>query len=123
MSRTANLLDTNNEDNMNKAITATIANTDREMIRMKLPASQVDLTGRGGIRRSWATGISLESVYVGRRWFVVECHSIWDRGNGTTVGTYYTAYDLNSSADRSDILQICERLDIEPPAKIEAVAA
>lgn len=108
---------------MSKQITATIANTDREMIRLRLPESPVDLAGRGGLRRDWATGVSLEAVYIGRRWFVVEFHSIWDRGNGTTVGSYYTAYDLTSSTDRSDILRICERLDIEPPVKIEAVEA
>jgi hypothetical protein len=102
---------------MNKSITATIANTDREMIRLKLP------TALGVEERDWATGVSLEDIYVGRRWFVVELNSIWDRGDGTTVGTYYTAYDLTSSTDRSDILRICERLDIEPPAKIEAVEA
>lgn len=108
---------------MSKQITATIANTDSEMIRLRLPASQVDLAGRGGLRRNWATGVSLEAVYLGRRWFVVEFHSIWDRGNGAIVGTYYTAYDLTSSTDHSDVLRICERLDIEPPAKIEAVEA
>jgi len=102
---------------MNKTITATIANTDCEKIRLKLPAAL------GVDERNWATGVSLEDVYVGRRWFVVELHSIWDCGNGTTEGTYYTAYDLTSSTDRSDILRICERLDIEPPAKIEAVEA
>lgn len=102
---------------MSKQITATIANTDREMIRLKLPAAL------GVEERDWAAGVSLEDVYVGRRWFVVEYHSIWDRGNGTTVGTYYTAYDLTSSTDRSDILRICSRLDIEPPAQIQAVEA
>ena len=108
---------------MSNQVTATIANTDREMIRLKVGAPTENQYGRQIRERDWATGVSLEGVYVGRRWLVVEFHSIWDRGNGTTVGTYYTAYDLTSSADRSDILRICERLDIEPPAKIAAVEA
>ena len=108
---------------MSKQITATIANTDREMIRLKVNAPIESKYGRLIRERNYATGVSLDGVYIGRRWFVVECNSIWDRGNGQTVGTYYTAYDLTSSIDRSDILRICDRLDIEPPVKIEAAAA
>lgn len=108
---------------MSKSITATIANTEDLKARLKVGQPLVNRFGYQVTERSWSTGISLEAIYIGRRWFVVECNSIWDRGNGTTVGTYYTAYDLTSSLDRSDILRICERLDIEPPAKIEAVEA
>lgn len=106
-----------------KTITATIANTEREMIRLRLPAQQADLSGCGGICRGWATGITLESIYIGRRWFVVECYSIWQDRSGRCTGTTYTAYDLASAVDHSDILRICERLDIEPPAKISAIEA
>jgi hypothetical protein len=112
-----------NEKTMNKSITATIANTEDIKTRLKVGAPLENKYGRQIGEPNWATGVSLKAVYIGRRWFVVECYSIWDRGNGTTVGTYYTAYDLTSSTDRSDILRICERLDIEPPAKIEAVEA
>ena len=108
---------------MSKKITASIANTDDQKIRLTVGSPIETKYGRQIGDRRWSTGISLEAVYVGRRWFVVEYHSIWDRGNGAIVGTYYTAYDLASSTDRSDILRICERLDIEPPVRIEAVEA
>ena len=106
-----------------KNITATIANTEDTKVRLKIGTALVNRFGYQVEEKSWATGISLEAIYIGRRWFVVECNSIWDRGNGSTVGTYYTAYDLTAAVDHSDILRICERLSIEPPAKIEAVEA
>ena len=107
-----------------KNITASIANTaDYETIRLRLPGTNADLSGRGGIRRNWATGITLEAIYIGRRWFVVELYSIWQGRDGGCIGTTYTAYDLTATVDHSDILQICERLDIEPPATIPVIDA
>jgi len=106
-----------------KNITASIANTEDQKIRLKVGEPLTNRFGYQVAERNYATGVSLDAVYVGRRWFVTELNSIWDRGNGTTVGTYYTAYDLTSSVDHSDILRICERLGIEPPAKIDVVDA
>lgn len=106
-----------------KSVTATVAYTGDEKIRLNLKNPLTSPYGEKITDKAWATGVLLEGVYVGRRWFVVELHSIWDRGNGKAVGTYYTAYDLTSSVDRCEILRICERLEIAPPNKIEAVDA
>lgn len=103
-------------------ITAKIANTDGEKIRLKVDRPIVNDYGRQVSDKCWATGISLEAVYIGRKWFVVEFASIWDRGNGRCVGTYYVAYEIGSSDD-SEILNICDRLGIDPPKRIEAEEA
>lgn len=100
-----------------KTVTATIAySEDRARIRLNEPL--VDALGSLARCKQWDTGLSINAIYAGRKWFVVEYESIWDRGNGECVGTYYVAYDMTAECDRSDILHICDRLGVEPPAAI-----
>lgn len=105
-----------------KNITATIHNTDTK-IRLKVGKPLKDQYGNQVHDRNWSTGITLDALYVGHRWFVLEYNSIWDNGKGYCVGTHYAAYDLTSSQGCSEILRICELLDIEPPITIKAVEA
>lgn len=100
-----------------KSVVATVANTDREKIYLRLPSEVMECGER------WSTGVTLENVYIGKKWFTVEFYSIWDSGDGSVVGTYYVAYDMTNRADISGILEICERLEIEVPSKISSEEA
>lgn len=104
-----------------KSIVATVANTDQEKIYLRLPSESADFCGS----ENWSTGITVENVYIGRKWFIVEFYSIWvdRRSDGRVVGTYYVAYDMTNKVDSSEILGICERLDIEVPSKISSEEA
>lgn len=106
-----------------KNITASVANTQNEKIRLRIGDKLENRYGFYVQDREWGTGVSLEGVYVGRRWFVLECYSRWMVDNGSCRGTVYTAYDITSEADLSDILSICERVGVEPPKKIVAIEA
>ena len=109
---------------MSKNITATIGNGyDSEKIRLKVGEPVTCKNGFEVCEKRWSTGISLENVFIGLKWFVIEYDSIWDRGNGSCVGTYFVAYDMTDARHKSDILSFCERLNLEVPSIFEVEEA
>lgn len=101
---------------MSKKITATIANTEDEKIRLNVGEPIMSRYGRQVAEPRWATGISLDAVYVGRKWLVIETDSAWESIHGRRTGTSFTAYDMTSALDRKDILRLCDKLGIDVPA-------
>jgi len=51
-------------------------------------------------------GVEIRAIHVGVRWVIVHTYSVWESGrrDGSCVGSVYTAYDLTSERDRSDLL-------------------
>ncbi len=103
-----------------KNITATIANTHGlAKIRLRVSAPLENSYGHLVKDSEYKTGISLEAIYVGKKWFVLEFYSVWQGSTGTS----YVAYEIGNQVNQDDILTVCERFGIEPPKKIEIFEA
>lgn len=85
-------------------------------VRLKLSPEKNLLTSP----QKYGTGINVTGVWSGKKWFVIETYSIRINSSGTS----YTAYLIGSAdseiSDNSEILRICSKIGIEPPAQIEA---
>ena len=100
-----------------RTVTATNAITG-EKIRLNIGEPLTNERGNQ-IRTPQEYGVSITAIYRGRRWLIVEYYSIWERGNsGACIGTYYSALDTTDRRAWGEILGLCDRLDIEPPAAI-----
>jgi hypothetical protein len=87
--------------------TVTATNEAGEIIRVSLgePAWEG--------REPAGTGVWLTGLWVGRQRVVAEYDSIWQsaRHPGRCVGTYYEAV-----SDPSDVIRVCDMVDVEPPS-------
>lgn len=86
----------------------TITNLHGEAERVTLPHPHYHRVSSG--RREDETGVWIEAIYSGPRTGrkFVRTYSIWDAGNGRTVGTTYR------EMDESEYLRLCERVGTEP---------
>lgn len=94
-------------------VTAELYQTQNERIRIALDPSKKVFEGN----RKVGTGVSFHSIWSGKKYFVVEFYSCWQTLSGDCRGTYYVAYDL--IRDSSDILEICDKAGIQPPAALD----
>jgi hypothetical protein len=90
-------------------------NIEDQWVRLTLGIPLHDMHGRQINRRDWATGIELEAVYLGRKWFVIQTYSRWADREGKCAGREFTAYGLRDTRCRDHIERICERLGIHVP--------
>ena len=92
-------------------IYATAYDQDCTAIRLALnPETAIEI----GDRR-WDTGITMERCWFGRARIVCEKYSIWDDGHGRCRGTIFDVL-----TDPSEILQFCDKAQIDPPTWIKS---
>ena len=105
---------------MSRTINAKIYGKDREYRRIRIGDEIRNRYGHQAEEKKYSTGIILDAVYAGRKWFVAQFESIWDNGRGSCVGTYYIAYDMSYQSHRDVVLRLCDILDIDAPAACRA---
>ena len=91
-----------------------------QWVRLTLGMPLHDHHGRQIARREWATGIELEAVYLGRKWFVIQTYSRWTDRDGKCAGREWIAYELRDKRCRAHIERICSKLDMALPSCIES---
>lgn len=86
----------------------TITNLNGEHERVTLPAPHYESRACG--QSNGGTGVWITALYAGPRTGrkFVRSHSMWDRGDGCTVGTTYR------EIDESQYLAYCERVGCDP---------
>lgn len=91
----------------------TITNLDGEAERVTLPAPFWSGSASGPAH---STGVWITALYLGPRTgrMFRRSHSIWDRGDGATVGTTYRELTL------PEMLACCDRIGADVPDAIEA---
>lgn len=87
-------------------------------IRLNLGRPLVDSHGRQVADPGWATGIKLEAVFCGRKWFVIQTDSMWQDRHGRRTGRGWFAFDIEHKFDQDVIANICDRLGIERPKRV-----
>lgn len=91
----------------------TIINLNGESERVTLPAPfwEGSVTGP-----AHSTGVWITALYLGPRTgrMFRRSHSIWDRGDGATVGTTYR------ELTEPELLTCCERVGTSPPDQVAA---
>lgn len=93
----------------------TITNLDGESERVTLPQPFWAASVSGPAH---STGVWITALYLGPRTgrMFRRSHSIWDRGDGATVGTTYRELSM------PEFLACCERVGVEPPDQVAAPA-
>ena len=97
---------TNHPNRSTERVTLQTLNGNTERVTLPQPHYECPHNGRGQDQ----TGVWIEALYVGPRTGrrFVRHYSIWDRGDGSTVGTTYRELDT------SEYLWLCERVGCEP---------
>jgi len=100
---------TNHPHRNTERVTITNLAGDSERVALPQPHFVEPSTNSSGYNNT-STGVWITALYsgpkTGRRF--IRTHSIWDRGNGMTVGTTYR------ELDESAYLAACERVRCEP---------
>lgn len=97
-------------------VTAEVFESLKSPVRLKLNVENQRFDRRVVI----SAGISIHKIWEGKKYFVVEYYSQWQSASGGCRGTYFIAYEIG--VDNSEILNICEKVGINPPAKIDEQA-